>query len=193
MLYRRFGRTGWRVSRILIGMVGAMHPVGLTRWVALLIAVATTSLGCAHTQPPERKVYVISEDASGAGSDIESGTGGAGAEAYCNELEKQCFSKCWRRKPKIPSIDKGSGKHHEHCTKTCREEFMRCVKEQEELERQESQRKELHFPTVDAALDWLREHKTEIAVGTIVIVAGVVAAPYVVAIAAGGALILAPL
>ncbi len=69
---------------------------------------------------------------------------------------------------------------------------MRCVKEQEELERQESQKKELHFPTMDAALDWLREHKTEVALGAVVIVGGVVAAPYVIAIL-GGALVLAPL
>jgi hypothetical protein len=46
---------------------------------------------------------------------------------------------------------------------------------------------------MDAALDWLREHKAEVAVGTIVVVAGVIAAPYVVAIVAGGALVLAPL
>ena len=46
---------------------------------------------------------------------------------------------------------------------------------------------------MNAALEWLREHKTEVAVGTIVIVAGVIAAPYVVAIAVGGALVLAPL
>jgi hypothetical protein len=62
----------------------------------------------------------------------------------------------------------------------------------EELERQESQRKELHFPTMEAALDWLREHKTEVAIGTVVVVAGVTAAPYVIAIM-GGALVLAPL
>lgn len=74
--------------------------------------------------------------------------------------------------------------HHEYCTKTCREEFMRCIQEQEELERQDFQK---------AALEWLREHKTEVAVGTIVVVAGMIAAPYVVAIAAGGALVLAPL
>ncbi len=69
---------------------------------------------------------------------------------------------------------------------------MQCIDEQEELERQESRKKELHFSTIDAALDWLREHKAEVAVGTIVIVGGVIAAPYVIAIL-GGALVLAPL
>jgi hypothetical protein len=158
-----------------------------------LAALLAASFGCAHTQQPERKIYVISEDASGVGSDVGSGTGGSGAEAYCNELQKQCFRACWYRKPSISSIKKGSGMHHEHCTRVCREEFMRCIQEQEELERRDLQKKELHFPTLDAALGWLREHKTEVAVGTLVVVAGVIAAPYVVAIAAGGALVLAPL
>jgi hypothetical protein len=56
----------------------------------------------------------------------------------------------------------------------------------------ESRRKELQFPTLDAALDWIREHKTEVALGTVVIVGGVVAAPYVIVLM-GGALVLAPL
>jgi len=170
-----------------------MNPGISTRALTLLVALAMASVGCAHTQPPERKVYVISEDASGVGSNVESGTGGAGAEAYCSEMEKQCFKKCWRRKPKEQSIPKGKGMHNEYCTEMCRKVFNECVKELEERERQESQKKELHFPTVDAAINWIREHKTEVAVGTVVVVAGVIAAPYVVAIAAGGALILAPL
>jgi len=70
---------------------------------------------------------------------------------------------------------------------------MRCIQEQAELERQDLQKRELQFPSMDAALEWLKEHKTEVTVGTIVIVAGVIAAPYVVAIAASGALVLAPM
>lgn len=69
---------------------------------------------------------------------------------------------------------------------------MTCIKEQQELERQESQKQELQFPTLDIALEWLREHKTKVAIGTVVIVAGVVATPYVIAVM-GGALVLAPL
>jgi hypothetical protein len=84
-----------------------MNPGLSTKVLALLVALATASVGCAHTQPPERKVYVISEDASGVGSHVESGTGGAGAEAYCNEMEKQCFTKCWRRKAQGSEHSKG--------------------------------------------------------------------------------------
>ncbi|MFE8600581.1 hypothetical protein [Archangium violaceum] len=171
-----------------------MRSVVLAQWTFLLmvVAVASASGGCSHTQNPERRVYVISEDASGVGSNLESGTGGAGAEAYCRELEKQCFKKCWRRKPKHPSIEKHSGNHHQHCASECLKVFMQCVKEQEELERQESQKKALHFPNIGAALDWIKEHKAEVALGTIVIIGGLAAAPYAVAIL-GGALVLAPL
>lgn len=166
----------------------------LSKLTVLMMAVAMATVGCAHTQQPERRVYVISEDASGVGSNLERGTGGAGAEAYCSELQKQCFQKCWRRKPKHQSIVKHSENHHKHCSSECLKVFMKCLEEQEELERQESrsQRQALHFPTVDAALDWLRAHKTEVALGTVVVVGGLSAVPYVIAIL-GGALVLAPL
>lgn len=81
-----------------------MKSAVLTNGMILLLAAVLASAGCVHTQPPERRVYVIDEDASGVGSKVESGTGGAGAEAYCGELQKQCFTKCWRRKPKDSSI-----------------------------------------------------------------------------------------
>lgn len=66
---------------------------------------------------------------------------------------------------------------------------MRCIKEQEELERQDLQKKSLQFTNMDDALDWLRRHTAEAAPGTRVVVMGVA---FVVAIVAG-ALVLAPL
>ncbi len=169
-----------------------MKPAALTKLTALLAVSAMANAGCAHTQQPERRIYVIAENTSGVGSNVGSGTGGAGAEAYCSEIQKQCFAKCWRRKPEYPGVKKHSGEHYQHCETTCLKVFMQCIKEQEELERQESRTEELRFPTMDAALDWLREHKTEVAIGTVVIISGVVAAPYVIAVI-GGALVLAPL
>ncbi|WP_272134469.1 hypothetical protein [Stigmatella ashevillensis] len=156
---------------------------------ALLTTVLAASAGCAHIQQPERKVYVISSNAIDVGSNNESGTGGSGAEAYCNELEKKCFKTCWNRKPKLSSIPKGSGRHNEYCTELCRQEFMNCVKQQEELERQESQKKDLYFRDMDSALDWIRNHTEEAPPGTTVVVTGVV---FVVAVMAG-ALVLSPL
>jgi hypothetical protein len=157
---------------------------------ALLTAVAVAILGCAHTQEPERRMYLITEDASSIVFQEDArGIGGAGADAYCNELQKQCYTRCMRRKPDISSIQKHSGKHKEHCTTKCLEEFMACVKKMEELERQESQSKKLQFPSIDKALDWLKEHTPEAPPGTHVVVAG---AGFIIAIV-GGALFLVPI
>ncbi|WP_367616293.1 hypothetical protein [Corallococcus exercitus] len=144
---------------------------------------------CGHAQRPERKTYVVSEDARGVGTAEGPGTGGSGAEAYCGEVQKQCFQKCWRRKPPVTSVPKHSAMHHEYCTKTCREEFMKCVEEQEALERQAA-RPELRFSSMGAALDWLREHKAEVALGTVVVVAGMA---FTLAVAPAGLLVLSPI
>jgi len=166
-----------------------MLPVGPTRWMALLVAVAMALPGCAHTQEPERKRYLIHEDASSIDFEDTRGIGGAGAEAYCNELQIQCYDKCWRRKPEVPTIKKHSAMHREICTTKCREEFNECVDKQEELERQDAQSKKLTFPNIDKAVDWLREHTPEAPPGTHVVVAGV---GFVIAII-GGALFLVPI
>lgn len=65
---------------------------------------------------------------------------------------------------------------------------MDCVKEQERLE--ETGKKRLEFPNIDRALVWLKEHKSEVAIGTVVVVAGVV---FIVATSGAGALLLVPL
>ncbi|NRD43471.1 hypothetical protein [Corallococcus exiguus] len=139
---------------------------------AFFVLTVMMATACGHTQRPERKTYVVSEDARGVGTAEGPGTGGSGAEAYCAEVQKQCFQTCWRRKPPVTSIPKHSATHHEYCTKTCREEFMKCVEEQEALERMDV-RRDLRFPNMPAALEWLREHKSEVALGAVVIVAGV--------------------
>lgn len=159
------------------------------RCVALMVAVALAGLGCAHTRPPERKTYVISEGTDASASSEGPGTGGAGAEAYCGELQLKCHDECIERAPRYSGIKKGSARHHQICASDCLKEFMECVKKQEELERQE-QRKELRFPNMDSALGWLRGHKAELAVGTVVVVAGVA---FVVATGGSGALLLTPL
>lgn len=147
---------------------------------ALLMFVVMASAGCAHTQqPPERKVYVI--------SDASTAVGGSGGYD-CAAEQIRCFDRCWNRAPPLTSIKRGSGKHHEYCTEECRKEYMECVEEQEQLERE--RKRDRHFSNIDVALEWLRNHKTEVAVGTVVVVAGVA---FVIATGGSGALILAPL
>lgn len=157
-----------------------MRSLRTPKAVALLLAGAMASIHCAHTQQPEPRIYVISESFDG--------TGGSGTD-YCAEEQIACFDRCWNSRPPLTSIRKGSEKHHEYCTTKCLEEFMDCIKEQEQRETENAKR-ELRFPNIDRALAWLREHKTEIAVGTLVVVAGVT---FVVATGGSGALLLAPL
>lgn len=163
---------------------GGLYGPG-TQLLVLLMAAALASSGCAHTQPPERKIHVIAEQAGDAGRAGGPGVGGAGADAYCAEQQLKCHARCKQRAPKYPYIEKGSPDHDRICTSDCLAEFMRCLEKQEELERQE-----LEFSNIDAALDWLRRHKTEVAIGTVVVVAGVA---FVVATGGAGALVLAPL
>lgn len=94
-----------------------------------------------------------------------------------------------RRKPRHAGVRKGSREHDEDCTTECLKEFMKCLERMKELERQEQQRG-LHFESIDSALSWLREHKTEVAIGTVVVVAGVT---FIVATGGSGALLLTPL
>jgi hypothetical protein len=68
------------------------------------------------------------------------------------------------------------------------------VERQEAQSRNPSRKQEFHFPDMDTAVVWLKEHKTEVALGALVIVGGVLAAPavaaYVVGLSASGALVL---
>lgn len=146
----------------------------------LLLSVTLAGAGCSHTRVPERRVYVIAEDAAGVG-----GSGGHD----CDEEHIQCFDRCWNKAPPLTSIKKGSGMHNEYCTTLCLEEYMDCIEAQEQEER-ERKGTRLRFSDMDAALDWLRAHKTEVALGTVVVVAGVA---FIVATGGAGALILAPL
>ncbi len=145
-----------------------------------LVAVLALCLGCSHAQRPVRaQTYVISEDAQGVG-----GSGGRD----CQQEHIECFDKCWNTRPPYPH-KKGDGWHHAYCTRTCREAFVECAQAQEELEKNGA-RRTLEFPDIDRALSWLREHKTEVALGTVVVVAGVA---FIVATGGSGALLLVPL
>jgi len=116
------------------------------------------------------------------------GIGGSGGR-NCDAEHIACFDKCWNATPPLTSIKRGSGKHHEYCTEECRKEYMDCIKELEQSA-QETRSKMLEFPNMDKALNWLREHKTEVAIGTVVVVAGVA---FIVSTGGAGALVLAPL
>lgn len=144
-------------------------------------AIALACFGCAHAQRPEPRVYVISETASGVGTAL--GTGGSGLR-NCDEEHTKCFDDCWSANPLPWPHTKRDGWLREYCTRECRKQYMDCEKDNEKKV------KELKFSRVEDAVDWIRRHKTEVALGTVVVIAGVA---FVVTTGGAGALILAPL
>lgn len=162
-----------------------MKSVILTKLLSLLTAVAMASVGCAHAQRPESKIHVVSEDAEGVGA--EPATGGSGGHD-CQKEHEECVERCWEQRYPWPYSEEQSGWYHENCITKCREQFVECEKEQEEALR-EKQRK-LNFSRMDQAIDWIREHKGGLTLGTIVIVGGVT---FVLATNPVGWLVLVPL
>jgi hypothetical protein len=151
------------------------------RWLILTIVVAVAISGCAHAQRPESRIYVISEDANGVGAAL--GTGGSGFR-NCEAEHNQCFDACWKANPLPWPHKKRDGEYYEYCTRECRKQYMECE------EANEKKARDLKFSRVDEAVDWIRNHKAEVALGTVVIIAGVA---FVITTGGSGALILAPL
>lgn len=153
------------------------------RLLVLMTAMAVAGVGCAHTRRPANRIYLISEDTRGVGAAF--GTGGAG-ERDCQAEHEECFRRCWR-KSYPPYPHKHDEWYYKRCTADCRKAFNECVDEQEEESREA---KKLEFRSVDQAIEWIKSNKAEVALGTIIIVAG---ATFVITTGGSGALILAPL
>ncbi|HEX5747634.1 MAG TPA: hypothetical protein VFZ09_15410 [Archangium sp.] len=157
-----------------------MRRTGLN-WNVLVVAAVAAGMGCAHSQRPESRIYVISEDAHGVGTAL--GTGGSGFR-NCEAEERECYDECWNAEPRPYPHTKKDGWYREYCTRECRKLYNECEKSNEQKAR------ELKFSRMDEAVDWIRNHKAEVALGTVVIIAGVA---FVLTTGGSGALILAPL
>jgi len=102
----------------------------------------------------------------------------------CDEEHIACYRGCMKRRlpAQLGHIEYGSARHINHCNRTCLDAYQDCL---------DSQRgRALMLPGIDGAVDWLKRHRTELLVGTIIVVAGVT---FVVASAGAGVVILAPL
>lgn len=153
------------------------------QWIALLVTVAMVGMGCAHSQVPAARSYVVADSAEGVGSAL--GTGGAGGHD-CDAEFKLCMKRCWDKRYPWPHNKPQSGWYHERCEQDCNREYSECEKEREEAEKQ----KVLKFSRMDEAIAWIRNHKAHVALGTVVVVAGVA---FVLSTGGAGALILTPL
>ncbi|MFE8597651.1 hypothetical protein [Archangium violaceum] len=154
--------------------------------IVLMTLTAMAGVGCTHAQRPEAKAHFVSGDTEGVGAALASG--GAGGHD-CQKEHEECVKRCWNKKNwPYPHNIKQSGWYLERCEHDCRVEFNECEKEQEEAARERARK--LEFSRMNEAVEWIRAHKTEVALGTIVTVAGVA---FVLTTGGSGALILAPL
>ncbi len=153
------------------------------RLFVLITTVALASAGCSHTQKPEPQIHIVSENAERVGTAL--GIGGSGGHD-CQKEHEECMEICWKKRYPWPHNTKQSGWYYQRCTSDCKDQYNECVKEQEEAQ----QETKLKFSRMDEAIKWLREHKAEVALGTIVVVGGVA---FVLTTGGAGALILAPL
>ncbi|WP_395814549.1 hypothetical protein [Archangium minus] len=159
------------------------------RYLALVCAVMVACSGCGHARTAQGPAgsYVVDTDASGVGSAL--GTGGSGYD--CDDELNTCFNACWEsaRKP-YPHVE-GNEWYYEYCNRECRKQYMSCIEEQEKEEAERvKKRPPLEFSSLDKARDWIRAHKTELVLGTVVIVAGTA---FILVTGGSGALLLVPL
>jgi hypothetical protein len=144
------------------------------------------NVGCAHAQRPESRIHVVSENAEGVGAAL--GSGGAGDDICQKELEK-CMTLCWEKNQwPYPHNKQQTGWYYKRCTTSCNQEFKKCEEEYEEAARERE--KKIEFSRMSEAIDWIKEHKAEVALGTVVVVAGIA---FILTTGGSGALILVPL
>lgn len=155
------------------------------RSVVLAMALAITSAGCVHSPRPEPRIHVISDDATGVGTAL--GIGGAGGHD-CQKEHEECVERCWKKRFAWPHNQQQSGWYYKRCTSDCKDQYIECIKEQEAAEK--TRITKLEFSRMDQAIAWLREHRAEVVLGTIVVVGGIA---FVLSTGGAGALILVPL
>lgn len=109
----------------------------------------------------------------------------------CDEELRQCINKCmgsnlgdnWGHLFQPPSRKLG-GKHAE-CRKRCWPAYAECNKQNAE-----DSARAVELPTTERAVDWVKQHRKELAVGAVVVIAGVA---FVVVTGGSGGLVLAPM
>ncbi len=153
------------------------------RPLVLMSIIAVASMGCTHAQRPDTRPYVVSRNADGVGAALA--IDGAGHD--CQKEHEECMETCWDRRYPWPHSEEQSGWYYDKCVKECRERFVECDEEQEQALRERE--KKLSFSSMDRALEWLREHKGEVTLGTIVVIGGVA---FALAISPVGWLVLVP-
>jgi hypothetical protein len=108
----------------------------------------------------------------------------SGRRRDCDKEQIACHQDCMRRKlpPPFNFLPRGHPRHNQICRDKCRLAYDDCVAAEKA--------RALRFPAVEGAVEWLKEHRTKLLVGTVVVIAGVT---FVVVSAGAGLFVLAPL
>lgn len=102
----------------------------------------------------------------------------------CENERDACVEMCMKSLTGPDWSHASKGSRFKICDGRCRPAYIDCCRLREQAEVQ-------NFPVVDDAVDWLKQHRKEVLVGTVVVIAGV--AFVVIVVGTGGAaLILAP-
>jgi hypothetical protein len=108
----------------------------------------------------------------------------SGRRRDCDQEQIDCHRNCMRRKLPAPHnyLPRGDPRHNQICSDRCLRSYLDCVDAEKA--------RALRFSTVNGAVEWLKEHRAELLVGAVVVIAGVT---FVVVSAGTGLAILAPL
>lgn len=118
-------------------------------------------------------------------------------DAYCDGRHEQCVIDCLKssrpfaighRRYMDTKAQPWRIARSWWCPSNCMEAFIECKKGKGEW----AENYAAEFDAIDPAIDWIKEHRAELVVGTVVVIAGVAFA-VVVAGSGGAALVLAPL
>jgi hypothetical protein len=121
----------------------------------------------------------------------------SGLDEYCDGRHDQCVNDCLKSsKPFVIGYRKYMDTQaqpwriarNRWCPSNCMEAMIECKKGRGEWADQYA----AEFDSIDPAIDWIKKHRAELAVGSVVVIAGVAFAVVVVG-SGGAALALAPL
>lgn len=115
---------------------------------------------------------------------LQSGIVRAAWTRDCEDEFDQCVAMCIKSLTGPNWSHANQGSKHRICRERCRPAYNDCSRLRDLAEAR-------RFPVIDDAVDWLKRHRKELEVGTVVVVAGV-AFVVIVAGSGGTALILAP-
>lgn len=102
----------------------------------------------------------------------------------CEEERDRCEEMCKASLKGRNWSHASAGSKAEICSERCRPAYLDCSQLREQAEA-------VKFPVTDKAVDWLKRHREEILVGTVIVIAGVVFTVIIVG-SGGTALVLVP-